>query len=303
MVPRREIRALILVAMGLAVLSCDPFPLLRPKSYLYPAVFTPDGNSIVFPVSHGSRCDLYRADIATGVVRRWLWDESRCLMSPTFSPDGQRLAYMESEREGEQANLMLANADGTNEWLVVTDNDNNSSPRFVPDTHIILFLRPGADVFAVDFMTRRVRQLTHQAYNKIYGLSASPDGRQLLLSADDSLIVSSIDSADTSIMRLRPQPFAFVTLCTWLPDGRSVLFAGGARHPGGTGSDVNVYRLTLATGDVVPLTQFTGDFHGLRVSPDGTKAVVLYQDAYHIIDLATHRVTRLRLEVRRSTAS
>ena len=293
---------LIPAALVLAVLACTPFPLWRRRAYLYPAVFTPDGKGIVFSVNRGRRCDLYQADIATGVSHLLLADEGRCLVSPTFSPDGQRLAYMESEHQGEHANLMLANADGTNAWLVVTDNTDNSSPRFVPNTHDIVFLRSDS-VSVVDFMTRRVRPLMGKEYNKIFGLSVSPDGHQLLLSVsdgqDDSLIVSSIDSAEKPIMRLRPQPFAFISLCTWLPDGRSLLFAGGVRRPGSNHTDFNVYRLTIATGDIVPLTQFTGSFHGLHVSSDGTKAVVLYRDAYHIIDITTHQVTRVPLKLAR----
>jgi Tol biopolymer transport system component len=156
-------------------------------------------------------------------------------------------------------------------------------------------------VYAVDFMTRRARQLTHWEYYASYGIAVSPDGRQLLLSLfddhGDNFVVSSLDSADKPIFRLRPQPFAYVTLATWLPDGRSLLFAGGVRHPGGDHYDYNVYRLTIGTGDIVPLTQFTGTFNGLHVSSDGTKAVVLYQKAYHIIDIATHQVTQVPLKL------
>lgn len=237
-------------------------------------------------------------------------DGDRCLLTPTFSADGHRLAYIESERVGGPANVMFANADGTNAWMVAEGNNDDLTPRFLPDGREIVYLQSASpdrkhqwDVFAVELMTRRVRQLTHQAYYGVNGLSISPDGRQLLLSVYDEessyFIVSSIDSADHAIRRLRPEPFANVSLATWLPDGRSLLFAGGVKRPGASHSDYSVYRLTLATGDVVPLTQFTGSFHGLHVSPDGKRAVVLYQNKYQILDLETRHLSQVPLKLHR----
>jgi len=278
--------------------------------YLYPAVFTPDGSAIVFPANWGLRCYLFRVDIATGATRRVTSAQGGCELSPTFSPDGQHLAFLRRTTiHDEHSYVIGANADGTDERILVTDQSYNSLPQFASPLNEVLYLRrPKAEahnykVYAVYLPTREIVRLTDQSYYNIFAMSVSPDGHQMMLSVNDSegegFLVSAIDSADKPIMRLRPEPFDYVTLATWLPDGRSILFAGGVRHPGTATHDYNVYRMTIAGGAIVPLTTFTGSFNGLHVSPDGTKAVVLYETAYWVIDLATHQLTKVPLNISR----
>jgi Tol biopolymer transport system component len=94
------------------------------------AVFTPDGESILFTATKGNTCFLYKAEIKTGMMRRVTSATSGCETDPTFSPDGTALAYMSSIEPGGRAALIVAKADGSAAHPLVSSAEDNLHPVF-----------------------------------------------------------------------------------------------------------------------------------------------------------------------------
>ena len=298
----------------LAFLACRATQPTQPS--LSPAIFTPDGSAIVLSVARAGHCFLYRADIASGAMQRLTQAVEGCEFDPTFSQDGGQLAFMNASHAGAHAALVIAKADGTAPHILVSSEADNLKPAFVPGLNRIVFLRSGAfehhspivdngrhkfTVFSADLTTGDVTPLTEHPFYEITQIAVSADGQQLLLSlydtAGDHFTVSPTDKPETATLSLRPQPFRWVTNGVWLPDGRTILFAGGTQPADGGNFDYNVYRLTLASGASEKLTHLTGMMDGFSASKDGTKAVVLYRNVYYVLDLNTHQLTPIPLKL------
>lgn len=305
----------IAVILASTLIACRSKPIQPPFS---PAVFTPDGSSIVFSMSNGETCFLYRAEIANGLMRRLTETGSGCEFDPAFSTDGKRMAFMRAEKNGLPAALLLADADGRNERVLVPADNDNLQPAFVPDSDQILFLRSAAfehyspivgsrrhkfDVFAVDSTSGKVSQLTHKAFYDLSHLSVSGDAKEILLTvgtAEGSHFLIAATPTPESSTSLQPtvpgspKP-PIVYNAVWLPDGREILFKAASLPPRGGNFDYNIYRLTIATGGIQRLTQLSGVLDGFSVSADGKRAVLLRGGQYSILDLSTQQLTPIEV--------
>lgn len=284
------------------------------------AVFTPESSAIVFSVAQGETCFLYKADLATGVVKRLTQAASGCEFDPAFSADGKRLAFMRSQKSAVRAALVVANADGSGEQVLVPADEDNLQPAFVPHTEQIVFLRSRSfehysplvdnrrhkfDLFAVDSATRQISALTNKQYYEISNVSVSPDGKQCLLTVStypegEHFLIVTIQKPEETPSSLHPavpqgpkDPLDYNA--RWLPDGRSLLFKSATLPPNEQNFDYNIYRLTMATGNVEQLTRLKGMLGGFSVSADGKRAVLLHDSAYSLLDLSTHQLTPVQL--------
>ena len=280
----------------------------------------PDGSSVLLSAAHGEDCFLYTAEIATGRVTRFTQAQSGCESDPTFSPDGKQVAFMRSASNGSRAALIVANADGTGERVLVPAGEDNLHPVFVPHSHKILFLRSAAfehhsplvdnrrhkfDLFAVDAATGSVSALTNKQFYEISDVAVSSGGKQVLMTVSvypegDEFLIAPIEDAQNPTQVLQPKvsgapspPPLFNA--EWLPDNHSITFQAATQPSGGGNFDYNVYRMTIQTGAVEQLTQLTGMLDGFRVSLDGKRAVLLRHGEYSILDLTTKRLTAITL--------
>ena len=95
--------------------------------------WSPDGSRILFSSDmHGDPqsgdYDIYIMNADGSDLVRLTWT-SGAASYPTMSPDGRKIAYSYSEKDGESSRIMIMNADGSEQRLLVV---NGSVPRFAP---------------------------------------------------------------------------------------------------------------------------------------------------------------------------
>jgi Tol biopolymer transport system component len=176
--------------------------------------------------------DIYRLDTRTHTVRPLV--ATRALEhSPTFSPDGTRLAFV--RESGGNADIYVANADGSSARRLTRTAGGDYNPAWSPDGTRIAFASNRGGLF------------------KIYVMRA--------------------DGSDVRPVAPRRSSGGGSYTPAWSPDGRWIAFSSSAAtpenpeiyvvHPDGSG----LKRLTYTKGDVDTL----GDDSWPTWSPDGKR--------------------------------
>ncbi len=145
--------------------------------------FDPLGRTLVFSRASGDGTDLYSYNfIDDCCLQRLTVGRFSDNLSPTFSPDGRRIAYV-STRSGLPQIYVMA-ADGTGQELFAPFDygvtGGSYAPEWAPDGLSLAFHRDVAgspQVFIMDVATRSVKQLTSVGRNE--DPTWAPDSRHL----------------------------------------------------------------------------------------------------------------------------
>jgi TolB protein len=183
--------------------------------------FSRDGRWLAFAHGNEAGTDVYVYDVARSCCRRRLTvGRFSDNLSPTWSPDASRLAFI-SNRPGSPQLYVMA-ADGTGQEVLgrfdFGATGPTSAPAWSPDGGAIAFHREvngDPQIFVLDVTTRAVRQLTGSGRNE--DPTWAPDGRHLAFVSDRGgsrqLWVVDLDTG-----RLRPVPHtAGARLPAWSP--------------------------------------------------------------------------------------
>ena len=150
--------------------------------------FSPDGKTLVFSRAIEEGTDVYAFNLKDNCcLQRLTAGRFADNLSPTYSPDGQRIAFV-STRSGLPQIYVMA-PDGTDQQLFapfdygVTGSSN--APDWSPDGQSVIFHRDVGgtlQVFVLDARTRTVRQLTSLGRNE--DPTWAPDSRHLAFVSD-----------------------------------------------------------------------------------------------------------------------
>jgi len=153
--------------------------------------FSPDGNYVYFEKaanSQGTSFDLYRAPVLGGVPKAIVHDIDSDI---TFSPDGQRMAYVRANNpEIGKYRLLAASPDGTNETVLriaePTRGGNANHITWAPDGARIAYSFPSSGdalgyVETFDLASGKVSTLAALKNEQVHELKWLPDGRSLLV--------------------------------------------------------------------------------------------------------------------------
>lgn len=188
----------------------------------------------------------------------------------------------------EKFRLMLSDADGMRERLLLESKQPIMSPIWSPDGKQVAYVsfetgRPA--IFRQVLATGERQQLTN--FRGLNGAPAwSPDGKQLamVLSKDGNPEIYTLDVASGRFTRIT-RHFAIDTEPSWTKDGKGLIFTSDR------GGKPQIYQVTLASHRIERLT-FEGDYNArARISPDGKTLVMVhrYNGVFHIAtqDLAS----------------
>jgi TolB protein len=191
-----------------------------------------------------------------------------------------RIAYVavEGQPPAQKFQLIVADADGENQRLVLESRYPLMSPSWSPDGQwlaYVSFENKKSAVWVQFVRTGERRQVSARA--GINGApSWSPDGKKLALTLGGSAgnpDIYILELQSQNLTRITDDP-AIDTEATWAPDGKSLYFtsdrAGGPQ----------IYRIGVNPGDRPKRITFTGNYNARpRVSADGNQLALVTLDS------------------------
>ena len=206
-----------------------------------------------------------------------------------------RIAYVavDGSPPAQHYQLIVADADGANQHLVLESHFPLMSPAWSPDGQYLAYVSfetKHSGVYVQLVRTGERRQVSARA--GVNGAPAwSPDGRKLALTlgggaGNPDIYILDLNTQD--LIRITDDP-AIDTEPAWAPDGRSLYFTSDR-----AGSP-QIYQIAAQPGAHPRRITFTGTYNARpRVSPDGTQLAMVALDngAYRIAvqDLASGTV-------------
>jgi serine/threonine protein kinase len=191
--------------------------------------FSPDGNSIYFIKDEQSEKDvssLYRAPVLGGSPERIVHD---IYGNISFSPDRARIVFIRQKPNEGEGDLMIANADGSNEKLLSKQNTRLRSPSWSPD---------GKWIVAAELLAN-----------------------QAALSALD------IFDASTGEKQTFKQSEMFWGSAQWLPDQSGIVVTASGRESNFNRSQIGI--VSYPQGVYRPVTNDTNSYPIVSLSADG----------------------------------
>jgi TolB protein len=152
--------------------------------------FAPDGSALLFQRGGENGSDLYMMNpFGNEPARRITVSRGRDAFSPTFSPDGRRIAFG-SNRPG-HPELYISDADGTNADVLTPfnfgDQMHRTSPDWAPDGRLIAFqaqYEGRFQIVTINPRDRSMKRYTSEGINE--DPSWAPDSRHVVFSSDRS---------------------------------------------------------------------------------------------------------------------
>jgi serine/threonine protein kinase/Tol biopolymer transport system component len=223
------------VATGSEVTVVPP----QPGFFGLGAAFTPDGNYLYYP--HGdpanpNNANLYSVPSLGGAPRQVVSDVAG---AAAFSPDGKQIVYRRALQEAGQDQILIANADGTGERVIVQRNRGAGKGLCTDPSW------SKGDLIAVGAFDVAKGHITAI-------LVYTPHG---------------------SLVKTFPRS-ELVTSVAWLPDASGLLFVGAEK---GTGLRSQIWFQPYPAGDAIRVTNDLSRYSSLSVTGDGRSFITTEQ--------------------------
>ncbi len=269
--------------------------------------WSPDGKKVVVVTNISGRHNLWVVPAAGGWPQQLTISDQR-QRNPSWSPDGQWIAFQSDKDGNEQWDIFVVspkNGDVVN--LTNSPAVSEESPTWQPHGRLLaIMVRPkdsaAAEVATLDVLTHRVRKITDNTPKDRFNSDPiwSPDGKQiaytqeLATGKDSNVFVADIATGKSTNLTPHTGEHLFAA-SSWSPDGKTLLISSDAAN-----GFRNIALLNVTSKQILWLTKDkweskTGNFsHDGRqltwtTNLDGNQNIVVY-------DLATKRASTLPLK-------
>ncbi len=171
---------LVLHALG----SGEPVQLSANEGLNVGGAFAPNGSVVALTLSKDGNSEIYLISASDGRIVQRLTDNWATDTSPTWSPDGSRIAFV-SDRSG-SPQIYVMNADGSGARRLTFRGNYNTTPDWSPKGDKIAFTardeRYVFDIFVIDVASGAIERLTQdEGHNE--EPSFSPDGNYIVFTS------------------------------------------------------------------------------------------------------------------------
>jgi TolB protein len=189
------------------------------------------------------------------------------IMSPAWSPDGSRIAYVSFEKK--QAGIYVQDIQSGSRRLVADYQGINGAPAWSPDGTKLAFTlsKEGSPrIYTLDLTSNSLVQRTHDSAIDTEP-SWSPDGKSLIFTSNRSggPQIYKVDLATGSVQRVTYEG-NYNASGIFSPDGKSIVML----HQEGGAYNIAVQR--IQTGKIDLLTE-TGKDQSPSIAPNGSMVV------------------------------
>jgi TolB protein len=135
----------------------------------------PDGRNHIFTI-----------DLATGAIAQLTSGRNHHDQHPRWSPDGKRISFVSTRQGGNQFDLYVMDANGSNVTRVTDHPANDFDPMWMPDGQSLIFSSERdsrSDLYRVWLNDRHVDRLTHHFVGRAIMPNVSPDGKSVAFAA------------------------------------------------------------------------------------------------------------------------
>lgn len=205
---------------------------------------------------------------ADGAREQLIFKSKQPIISPAWSPDGKKVAYVSFEN-GRSEIYFQELATGKRE-KVVAFSGSNSAPSFSPDGTKLAFVQSklgNPDIYVMDLNTRKATRMTSH-----YGIDTEPqwlaDGRHIVFTSSRAggPQIYKLDTKDQSVERITFEG-SYNARARVTADGRKMVFVHG------NGDSFHIASQDLETGTVRILTTDTNLDESPSVAPNGSMVV------------------------------
>lgn len=216
--------------------------------------------------SQANPYQLFVSD-SDGFGAQRIFSSKRPIMSPAWSPDGQKLAYVSFENG--RSEIVVQDLAQAQRSTIASYKGFNSAPAFSPDGKqmaMVLSKDGNPEIYIMDLATRQLNRVTRH-YSIDTEPSWSPDGQSIVFTSDrggrPQIYRVFLNSGDTKRVTFEGR---YNAGAEFSPDGKSIVMV----HQSSKG--YHLASQNLSTGAIDTLTKTSLD-ESLSIAPNGSMII------------------------------